>query len=155
MTSESVASGEDAIMTALARTDDITVNVPASADVSGPPRVTFESAIRDFAMDVLAEASRRETAVRGSSSAHVQYISAYFEAAKVYVRELGYVPKRPWWYVPSRIFAPIAFLLAGITIPVAVAKDAWVGWAFISGGTVVVAVVLSIIVETKIGRGAN
>lgn len=41
--------------------------VPGSANVVGPPRATFEEAVRSFAIDVLAEASYREARTRGSA----------------------------------------------------------------------------------------
>lgn len=127
--------------------DDVTVTVPGSADVEGAPRRTFEHAVRDYAIDVLDEASRREVAARGSSSTVVQYTSAYFESARIYVRDRGYVPKVSRWYPWARLGVPIAFCFAGIAIPLIFAENAWVGWGFVAGGTLVAATILSIVLE--------
>jgi hypothetical protein len=87
--------------------------------------------------------------VRGNSSGAVQYTSAYFEAAKIYVRDIGHVPKRPRWYLPSRVIIPAVFFVAGLTAPAALITGAWIGWAFITGGLFVLAVILSFIVERR------
>lgn len=119
--------------------------------MTGPPRKTFEDAIRDFAIDVLGVASIRETTARGSTSEVVQYTSAYFEAAKVQVRNAGYVRRPPRWYPWAKVVSPVAFVFAGIAVPLAFASNPWPGWGIVAGVSFVLGIVLSLLVELKIG----
>ena len=121
--------------------------VPGSANVVGPPRATFEEAVRSFAIDVLAEASYREARTRGVSSEQVQYTSAYFESARVEVRNAGYVLKSPKWQPYARVFAPLSFTMTGIAIPLAFTAGSWSGWGFIGGAALVLCAALSFAVE--------
>lgn len=133
--------------------DQVSVNVPGSAEVVGPPRVTFEDAVRDFAIDVLAAASYREASARGSTSEEVQYTSAYFEGAKIQVRNAGYVPKTPRWHPFAKIGSPLAFVLTGVAFPMMFADEAWPGWGPVAGGSLVVGVGLAAMVEFwKVGE---
>lgn len=130
-----------------ASADQVSVNVPGSADIMGPPRVTFEDAIRDFAIDVLAAASYREGSARGSTSEEVQYTSAYFEGAKIEVRNAGYVRKTPKWHPWAKILSPIAFMLTGVAVPMMFADNPWPGWGPVAGASFVIGAVLAVLVE--------
>lgn len=131
--------------------DQVAIDVPGSADIEGPPRVTYELAVRDFAIDVLSAASFREASARGATSEEVQYTSAYFEAAKFEVRNAGYVRKTPKWHPFAKVVSPVSFVVAGVAIPSALAKDPWPGWGFVAGGTFVIGVLLAVAVEFKKG----
>lgn len=137
----------DSAFSQAAPTDQLSVNVPGSAEVSGPPRATLEEAVRDFAIDVLSEASYRESTARGASSKEVQYTSAYFEGAKNQVRSAGVARKPPGWHAWAKVIAPVTFTLAGVAIPFAFAEKAWPGWGLIAGATLVAGVALSAMVE--------
>lgn len=127
--------------------DLVSVSVPGSADIEGPPRVTFEETVRSFAIDVLAEASYREASTRGASSDQVQYTSAYFESAKIEVRNAGYVRKSPKWHPYARVLTPFSFTMTGIAIPMVFAANAWPGWGFVGGASLVLGAALSFAVE--------
>jgi hypothetical protein len=111
--------------------------------------------VRDFAIDVLSEASRRETAVRGVSSDVVQYTSAYFISAKQYVLELGHVPRRRKGYAVLRVLIPIAFTAAGIVLPAGLADGGWPGLSIIGGALLGAAALGSYVIEDKNGKSAE
>lgn len=125
----------------------LNIKVPGSADVTGAPRVSFEDAVRDFAIDVLSDASYREAADRGSSSEQVQYTSSHFENAKFQVRNRGYVSKKPWWYVVARLLAPICLTLFGIAVPlIFTSKESWI-WGIVAGACFAGGILLTAMAE--------
>ncbi|WP_146116803.1 hypothetical protein [Microbacterium sp. MYb64] len=127
--------------------DQVRIDVPGSAEVAGPPRGTFEEAVRDFAIDVLNAASIRETIARGATSDEVQYTSAYFEYAKFDVRNAGHVRKIPKWHPVAKIVGPILFLATGVALPLAFAPTPWPGWGVVAGATLVGGVFCAFAVE--------
>lgn len=154
MPAENVAGVGPSVETDLeSNSNFLTVDIPGSADVVGPPRVTFEQAVRDFAIEVLSEASYREASARGSTSEEVQYTSAYFEYAKIEVRNAGYIRRSPKWHPIAKVIAPASFTMTGIAIPLALGGSPWPGWGFLGGGTFVLGTLLTFAIEhTKGGK---
>lgn len=133
------------------QSDEVTVDVPGSADITGPARITYEESVRDFAIDVLNAASYREASARGSLSEDVQYTSAYFETAKFEVRNAGYVPRTPKWHPFARVLAPMSFTMTGVAIPLTFTEGAWQGWGFVGGATFVLGAALTLAVDLSRG----
>lgn len=133
-------------------TNMLVVEVPGSSVLAGPPRAAFVTTVRDYAVDVLGEASRIEIATRGATSIDVQYTTAHFDTAAIYVRDRGYVPVRKRWVPWAKVAAPCAFFTAGVAVPMLFLPDPWVGWGLVAGASFVLAVVLSAVVEVAGAR---
>lgn len=123
-------------------TDQLTVVVTGAAAVDGPARDTYERYVADFATILLQEASREEIALRRDTSPEIQYTSGNFANAREYMRAAEMVaPRIPGWLLAIRVVTPIISIFAGLFIQFAWSEDAWPGWLFISGASLVALVV--------------
>lgn len=123
------------------------ISIPGLEAVEGPARASFTDAIEEYSSNVLKEASNLEFAHRAKTSSEVQYTSSHFASAVSHVSSLGYVPRKKRLYPLARVASPICFLVAGVSMPMAMDPNNWGGWGFVAGGTGVLATILSIYAE--------
>lgn len=118
--------------------DQIVVNVPGVAVVTGPARKALESAVLRYGTDLFEEAKRLEMGPRlragGAASADAQFTDWMIMQAEDRVRPIRYVPQpRKKWPSVLRLLGGISFAGAGAAFGFASSEttkfmsgDAWI-----------------------------
>ncbi|SKB88403.1 hypothetical protein SAMN05660473_02849 [Arthrobacter sp. 49Tsu3.1M3] len=115
------------------QSDLVSVDVSGAAVLSGAAREVFDSAIKQYAVELLDEVSLYELQHRRNTSIVPQYTSAQVATAEVVIRNRGItVPGRSWWLVVGKVFIYILAIAIGVSSNLMIQSEPWLlpsaGW---------------------------